>query len=180
MGAPKESEFQVTIDHTKIDIRFDPTHQRMSGVAVHGNTPFDVPFISKVYDDLWQGGCQSGLRLPTFIDHLVSLYPWEQYHEGHELKSRLVVRMYDDLAGPNRDEVEGVARWINAARKTGTVLVHCQAGLNRSGLVTAAALILEGMPAKEAIQTLREARSDAVLCNPSFASWLEKFEEDKV
>jgi protein-tyrosine phosphatase len=165
-------------DHTKIDIKFDPTQNWMTGTAIHGDTPFSVPFISQVYDDLWQGGCTSGLILPRYIDHLVSLYPWEEYTVNHSMQSTFSIRMYDDLEGPNKDQVVGVAQWINAARKTGTVLVHCQAGLNRSGLVTAAALILEGMPASEAIKTLRNARSPAVLCNPAFHKWLFQFEEE--
>lgn len=169
-----------TSDPTQIKIEFDPTQQRMRGTAVHGNKYFDVPYISKVYDDLWQGGCTTGLILPHFIDHVVSLYPWEKYKAKHDLQSELSVKMYDSLDGPDPAQVRAIAEWINVARKSGVVLVHCQAGLNRSGLVTAAALMLEGMPAEEAITTLRNARSDAVLCNPVFAEWLRYFEEVEV
>jgi protein-tyrosine phosphatase len=50
--------------------------------------------------------------------------------------------------------------------------VHCQAGLNRSGLITARALMLRGMSATDAIQLLRKRRDPAVLCNAVFANWL--------
>lgn len=165
-------------DPTAIEIILDPTQERMRGVAIHGNTPFDVPYISKVYDDLWQGGCHPEMTLPSFVNHLVSLYPWGKYQVKHDLDSELTVRMYDSNDGFNTEQVRAIAEWVNTARKSGVVLVHCQAGLNRSGLVTAAALILEGMPASEAIKTLRAARSGAVLCNQSFHKWLFQFEEE--
>ncbi len=54
------------------------------------------------------------------------------------------------------------------------VLVHCQAGLNRSGVVTALALMLNGdvATADKAIALLRARRGEAVLCNPLFVTWL--------
>jgi protein-tyrosine phosphatase len=53
--------------------------------------------------------------------------------------------------------------------------VHCQAGLNRSSLVIARALILSGMPSVAAIALIREKRSPACLSNPSFERWLRQF-----
>jgi protein-tyrosine phosphatase len=50
--------------------------------------------------------------------------------------------------------------------------VHCQAGLNRSGLVTALALILNGMSPERAIGLLRQKRTPLVLCNGAFEAWL--------
>lgn len=158
-------------DPTKIPIKFDPMQKRMKGIAHHGNTPFDVPFISEIAPNLWQGGCQNGLVLPQFINHLVSLYPWESYTVAHNLDSSLMVRMLDSTE-QGFDQVDMIAAWINEARKTGVVLVHCQAGLNRSSLVAARALMLDGMNATEAINTLRTKRSPACLCNPAFEKHL--------
>jgi hypothetical protein len=42
--------------HTALEIDFDPTVQRMRGVALHGGMPFDVPTISEIGPNLWQGG----------------------------------------------------------------------------------------------------------------------------
>lgn len=158
-------------DPTKIAIKFDPTVKRMVGIARHGNTPFDVPYISEIAPNLWQGGCKTNMVLPQFIEHLVSLYPWEQYTVMHELASSLTVKMYDS-EDQAFDQVDGIAAWINEARKSGIVLVHCQAGLNRSSLVAARALMLGGVSAKQAIATLRKKRSAACLCNPSFEKHL--------
>ena len=151
-------------DPTAIKIDFNPTVQRIKGVTLHGSAAFDVPLISEIAPNLWQGGCEDGLILPDFIKHLVSLYPWESYTVRHELDSALLVRMYDS-ADQTFEQIEQLARWVNLCRTTGPVLVHCQAGLNRSSLVAARALILEGMSADDAIMTVRTKRSPACLCN---------------
>lgn len=149
----------------------------MVGIAYHGNTPFDVPFISEILPGFWQGGCETGLVLPDHIDHLVSLYPWEQYKVRHELQSEMYVRAYDSTSeGPDMERVIQIAEWVNHCRQSGTVLVHCQAGLNRSGFVAAVALMIEGMSADEAIALLRDKRSPAVLCNPAFEDSLRSWD----
>lgn len=159
-------------DPTAIAIDVDPRYRRMRGVAVHGDTPFDVPFISEIAPNLWMGGCASGLVLPDHIDFVVSLYPWERY-QLNESQRRYEHRMYDSAAGDfNPSEVLQLALMIDTARYEVCVLVHCQAGLNRSGLVMALALMVGGKTADEAIALLREKRSPAVLCNASFEGWL--------
>lgn len=159
-------------DPTAFDIDFDPRERVMSGETRHGHIRFSVPYISEIHYNLWSGGCEDGLVLPRQIKHLVSLYQWESYSVKHELDSTLTVKMYDDLDGPVDEQILTLARWVNVCRETGPVLVHCQAGLNRSGMVTAAAMMLAGMTATEAIKQLREKRSEACLCNPVFEDWL--------
>lgn len=165
-----------SIDPTKIAIRFDPRSARMSGRARHGNTPFDVPFISLVEGNLWQGGCENGLVLPAEIVHLVSLYPWEHYTVNHELRSVLSVAMYDSL-DQGLSQLDAIASWVNACADDGPTLVHCQAGLNRSGIVAARALMMRGRSADGAIDLLRTQRSPAVLCNVAFADFLRSIDE---
>jgi protein-tyrosine phosphatase len=159
-------------DPTAIAIDFDPQQQRMRGVAVHGDKDFDVPFISHIDGNLWTGGCTTRLILPRHIEHVVSLYPWEAYRVQHELRSFTSVRMYDSAGDVDIEQVVSVARWVNECLRTGPTLVHCQAGLNRSGMVAAAALILGGRTPSQAIDLLREKRSDAVLCNSTFEAFL--------
>lgn len=171
-------------DPTRIDIVTDPTERRMHGTARHGNTPFDVTFISEVGDNLWQGGCETGLILPTFINHVVSLYPWERYRTHGNVQSELYVEMYDSEE-QGFGQVDALATWVNACRKSGTVLVHCQAGLNRSSLVAARALFLNNdFYAREVpkggelvLNHIREVRSPAVLCNPAFEAEVRSWEE---
>lgn len=164
---------------TNVKKEVDPTLVRMSGTAIHGNTPFDVPFISQIDGNLWQGGCQNGLQLPHFIKNVISLYPWEAYTVKHDLNSYLSVKMYDSLE-QSMEQVDAIANWINVCVKDGPTLVHCQAGLNRSSLVAARSLMLKSGPdwdeqpytADEAIYLLRKQRSPACLCNPAFEEYL--------
>ena len=150
-----------------LNIENDPLQARSIGVTYHGNLEFDTPFMSEITPNLWLGGCRSGLLLPRHIDHLVSLYEWEHYRVKHTLKSSLTVRMFDatdeDLSG-----AWDIARWVESAMSSGVVLVHCQAGLNRSSLIASLALRLAGMDAADAVALLRRERSPAVLCNPTF------------
>ena len=62
----------------------------------------------------------------------------------------------------------GYRQWINGDR----LLVRCQAGLNRSGLVTALILIESGLDAQSAILQIRSQRADYALCNSEFERWL--------
>lgn len=162
-------------DPTAFAIDFDPTQKRMKGRAVHGNTWFDVPFISEIVPGFYQGGCEQGLILPLDIEYVVSLYKWERYSMHEDVKAFTEVEMYDNDSEPDYDNVVELATLVNEYRKQGTTLVHCQAGLNRSGLIAGAALVLEGMEPAEAISLLREKRSPAVLCNKTFENWLLNF-----
>ena len=117
-------------DPTAIPIEFDPREQRMVGTAIHGDTPFDVPFVSHIEGNLWTGGCQTGLILPKHIVHLVSLYQWSGTRSG--MLASESYHFYDAAC-----RCRALARPVCA----GTLLhdgradiVHCQAGLNRSGL----------------------------------------------
>ena len=172
------SELGGGSDPTAIAIHSDPRRRRLSGLTVHGNRSFDVPFISRIGANLWQGGCQTGLVLPQNIDHVVSLYPWERYKVDHPIDSELFVRMYDANDMPDPKQIRQIAEWVNACRRTGETLVHCQAGLNRSGLIVAYALMLEGISAADAIVLLRTQRSPAVLCNATFDAWLRDQDPD--
>lgn len=163
----------MSVDPTRIEIEFDPTVQRMRGISRHGHVPFDVPFISELAPNLWQGGCEDGLVLPKFIKHVVSLYPWEHYEIEHQISSMLVVLMYDS-EDQDFSLIDSIARWVNGCRQDGPVLVYCQAGLNRSSLVAVRALCMEGMNSSDAIDLLRSRRSPACLCNPAFERWLRQ------
>ena len=68
-----------------------------------------------------------------------------------------------------REAVEfGYKRWKAGDR----VLVRCQAGLNRSGLVTALILMKAGHDAQSAITKIRKERAEVALFNREYAEWL--------
>ena len=66
--------------------------------------------------------------------------------------------------------------WKNGKK----VLIRCQAGLNRSGIVMALVLIRDGYSPAEAITLMREKRSPAVLCNQQFTRWLLGLEDEQL
>lgn len=84
-----------------------------------------------------------------------------------------VFALYDDAGGVDGTTIDTIAKLVNECRREGKTLVHCQAGLNRSALVTARALMLDGMSADDAITLLRK-RSPMVLCNLTFEAWLRE------
>lgn len=65
------------------------------------------------------------------------------------------------------------ARWQEGAR----VLVRCQAGVNRSGLVLALILMHIGWDVGRAVDHLRKARSPRVLSNADFERAARKLSE---
>lgn len=158
-------------DPTKIDLAVDPRLQRWSGRTAHGRMLFDVTFMDQIEGNLWQGGCRYDLVLPEHIKHVVSLYPWERYIEKFELDSFRKIEMYDSVE-QQFEQVDEIAEWVNTCCETGPTLVHCQAGLNRSSLIVARALMLRGWSSDKAITHLREVRSQACLSNASFERWL--------
>lgn len=78
-------------------------------------------------------------------------------------------------------ELEDIVKMAHKDWKSGKrVLIRCQAGLNRSGIVMALVLIRDGYSPEEAITVMREKRSEAVLCNKHFVDYLLGLNEDKV
>lgn len=82
--------------------------------------------------------------------------------------------IYDhDMQDFNTDELHDLvvaAHWD--WKKGKRVLVRCQAGINRSGLVMALMLIREGYSPEDAIDLMRHKRGEAVLANQHFERWL--------
>lgn len=136
---------------------------------------FSTSLVSHIKDNLWTGGCIDGVRLPDDFLHVVSLYPWEKFELGPKTR-RVEHRFHDAAEMPDLPTVYSAAGYVLGCMREGKTLVHCQAGLNRSGLVAGLALVLDGMSPSEAIALLRGKRSPAVLCNSVFAEWLMELE----
>lgn len=80
--------------------------------------------------------------------------------------------LIEDGPKPDHDTLVALADLVRSMRATGKrVLIHCAAGMNRSGLLSAASLIREGYTADDAIAAIREARPGA-LNNPEFVDML--------
>lgn len=152
-------------------IQTDLDSHHIEGIAIHGGVQFAVPLISHIDGNLWTGGCIDGVRLPDDFDFVVSMYPWERYILGPKT-SRVEIEMYDASDMPPADTLLEAAEAVADLLAQGKTLVHCQAGLNRSGLIAGMALVLTGRTPAEAVALLREKRCDAVLCNPVFERYL--------
>lgn len=148
----------------------DPLQERQVGVAVHGDTPYDVAYISQVQGNLWQGGVDPSLVLPENIEHVVSLFPTWQYQLDHQPQTYTLL-WWQDAGLPSLPLLHHTAAWVHGLTQLGPTLVHCQAGLNRSSLLVVATLMYGGMPAHEAILLVRK-RSPACLCNQAFQAYL--------
>jgi Dual specificity phosphatase, catalytic domain len=100
----------------------------------------------------------------------------KEYQPSDEGFPRVIRCPIDDANINGRDAMKAVqaAREVCKALHAGQrVLVTCMQGRNRSGLVTALALIMNGVSAQSAIQMIQSARPNA-LTNPSFVWWLNR------
>lgn len=145
----------------------------MTGVTIGGFDLSGVPLVSEITPGLWQGGSADGVVLPGFVVHFVQLSQRKPYRVEHDLASHVTYQMSDS---PDQDMggVDVIASWVNSWRDADqAVLVQCAAGLNRSGLIVARALMLrDHMTADQAIALIRGRRSPACLHNEAFEGWL--------
>jgi protein-tyrosine phosphatase len=108
------------------------------------------------------------------FDAIVTMYAWARPADWNIQEFRYGVpdaSITDIDLDRLRQAVEfGYDRWKQGDR----VLVRCQAGLNRSGLVTALMMIKDGLTPIEAINCIRESRGPDALFNENFHAWLLK------
>lgn len=94
--------------------------------------------------------------------HGYGIHIWHPIHDSF-VKDANAIRQIAGL----------VAERVDSGDK---VLVHCTAGLNRSGIVSARAMMYLGWSATDAIAILRQRRDAYALCNPEFEKWLHSEE----
>jgi protein-tyrosine phosphatase len=166
-----------------------------------GTVPFAERPWDEVVDGLWLGGhdCQPDgypprgdcLITPEHgFDLVVSLYKRlsHDFAVGRKTPDERfdppsgVTHMYHQMADGDLDPAhhtrldELAAHVEDAVRHGDKVLVRCQAGLNRSALVTGLALMKMGWKAADAISWMREVRSPYVLFNRDFTDHLHAVE----
>lgn len=157
-------------DQDSTTLRADWRNHKIEGYAAaagrYGDPAafFEAPLFTHVEGNLWQGGCIDGVRLPDDFDYVISLYPWEKYELG-EMTERREFKQYDRAGTVDEDAYDEIVDIATSCVMHGKTLIHCQAGLNRSGYVAARVLMEGGRSPQEAIDLLRETRSPLVLCN---------------
>jgi len=140
---------------------------------------------SEVLPGLWQGGTNHtedmAFSLSPYakttvtakhFDTVVTLYanalPVDWFVK--ELRFAVYDGNMQDFAPEELFELVKTAHsdWKSGKR----VLIRCQAGWNRSGLVMALVLMREGYSAGDAVKLIREKRSSYALCNRTFEKFL--------
>ena len=125
----------------------------------------------EVVPGLWQGGDE---RSPVGeFDHVVSLCPWgEDCTPGPPDQTTWFIA--DGPVPDPEERILEIAREVSDRLDRGEqVLVRCQMGMNRSGLIVAATLLLRGWTADEAIERIRGRRDRLALSNQNFVAWLQ-------
>ena len=140
---------------------------------------------SHIQPDLFMGGTAdddvcygpAGQKAPQeddSFDCVVTLYAHAKpvYWGIEEMRYGFVDRGIEDI---NLERLGDVVVWAYKKWQGGNrVLIRCQAGLNRSGLVSALVLMYKGASANEAIRIIRLTRSADALFNKNYVTWLRK------
>lgn len=140
---------------------------------------------SEVLPRLWQGGTGGGedLEYVKYLDNrqqvthrdfdtVITLYASAMPADWFVKEIRFGI--YDaDMSDFSPGQLFDLVRVAHEDWKRGKrVLIRCQAGWNRSGLVMALVLMRDGYTAGEAIDLIREKRSPHALCNEDFEIFL--------
>ena len=134
----------------------------LSGLFMGGTDDEDVIYIAANH--------RRGSNLP--FDSIVTMYAsarpadWSVQEFRYGIPDASIQEI--DLSRLKEAVDFGFKRWKAGDR----VLVRCQAGLNRSGLVTALILMKNGLDAETAIEQIREQRAELALFNMEYVRWL--------
>ena len=142
---------------------------------------------TEILPGLWMGGTDDedttdiAKELPKLtheipFDAVVTLFAW-----AHPMPWGIEELRWGfadaDMSYVDEKRLHRVADWAHQRWQSGDrTLIRCQAGMNRSGLITALVLMRANHSAADAIKLLREKRSEVVLFNEHFVDYLVNFE----
>lgn len=141
------------------------------------------PLWSEVFNGLWQGGTDDDdthvahakpMITTKEFDTVITMYAYANPVDWFVKELRYGV-WDSNMKDFKVEELFEIVRFAHTEWKAGKkVLIRCQAGWNRSGLIMALVLMREGWSAEKAISTIRSNRSKYALKNSVFANWLMK------
>ncbi len=140
----------------------------------------DAPW-HEIVPQLWMGGHHygntEGVRVPVIVgtefDVVISLYQADGHGPGPDVEHHHLGIPDAALRADQRAAARELARIAAAAvRADRSVMVRCQYGYNRSGLVVAQTLLDLGHSVDDAIALIRRRRSRYALNNEFFVEYL--------
>ncbi len=145
---------------------------------------YDDDLWSEILPGLWMGGTALAdevgryRSMPVITSHhfqtVITLFSDAQPVDHYVKEIRLGFFDHDQVDVDLDDLAHAVhvghSDWVRGRR----VLVRCQAGWNRSGLVTALIMMRHGHNPDSAIELIRSQRSRFALGNETFEQWLKQ------
>ena len=161
-----------------------------SEFSPEGGYGHDGDLWSEILPGLWMGGTSDGatigapgtrVEITNFhFDTVATLYADALPVDWYVKELRLGFFDHNQVDVDEHDlnqVVDSLYRDWQAGKR---VLIRCQAGWNRSGLITGLVLMREGFSAAEAIDLIRRMRSPNALCNSTFEQYLKEQEPSSV
>jgi hypothetical protein len=149
--------------HTDDQYPTEPFAQILPGLFMGGTADDDTVNYGKKL---------SGLNDESIFDAVVTLYSWAQPMGWgvEEMRYGFADASVDHF---DTERLLRVSKWAFDRWNAGEqVLIRCQAGLNRSGLVAALTMMHAGYEPADAIRQIRQQRSEMALFNNHFVTWL--------
>jgi Dual specificity phosphatase, catalytic domain len=143
----------------------------------------DTGLYSKILDGLYMGGTadEDIICYPKSLGQIGEKSEFDSvatlYASAHPFSWGVSERRFgfpdSALDAKNLPEIHAISEWVHSEWKQGKrVLARCQAGWNRSGIILALVLMLDGYKAEDAIALIRARRSPNALCNKDFVAYL--------
>jgi protein-tyrosine phosphatase len=142
---------------------------------IKDESSYEFNDMNEIVPGLWLGSQPS--VIPSNIKYVFSMIGQQSHYIQTERVNKGELKVtsvyFEDKPEMSPEKlIHDLAEAINVCRQDGAVLVHCMAGMNRSGMVLGLALVKSGMESKQAIKLMRAKRSPSVLFNKVFHDWL--------
>lgn len=154
------------------------------------DTPTQEALWSEILPGLYQGGTADHDKMghgphrpmitPAHFDTVITLYANAGPVDWYVKEVRLGFFDHSEVDIDKHDLAHAVRIAYRDWKRGKRVLIRCQAGWNRSGLVMALTLLMAGYTPDKAITMLREKRSPYALCNHYFEKWIRTHGESFV
>lgn len=161
------------------------------GIAPKYSFDYPTDLYNEILPNLFQGGTDDDDTIwerkriepritKKLFDTVVTAYQYA--NPADWLVKEIRYPFYDapNMEGVDLKDLFQVAKVAHEDWKSGRrVFIRCQAGLNRSSVITALVLMQEGYSAVEAICLIRDKRSKNCLFNSTFEKWLLSLDTPK-